>query len=159
MTVHVKYEKNKVLQALRYHFISRPEIKILLILVNVFAILSAVLLAFKLIRPFPFLISSFMWFILMITFWFLLPFIVYRRNSTFKETVDVTLRDSDILLETEQGKASWVYKKFQYFLETPHFFHLYINDKSFFLLPKACCTGDADIAEVREVLKNKVGKK
>ena len=98
MTVHVQYEKNKVLQALRYHFISRPEIKVLLILVNVFAILSAVLMALKLIRPFPFLISSFMWFVLMITFWFLLPFIVYRRTSTFKESVDVSFRESDILL-------------------------------------------------------------
>ena len=159
MTVHVQYEKNKVLQALRYHFISRPEIKVLLILVNVFAILSAVLMALKLIRPFPFLISSFMWFVLMITFWFLLPFIVYRRTSTFKELVDVSFRESDILLETENGHANWAYNKFQYYLETPHFFHLYINDKSFFLLPKASCTGDAEIPEVRDVLNNKIGKK
>ena len=159
MTVHVKYEKNKVLQALRYHFISRPEIKVLLILVNVFAILSAILMAFKLIRPFPFLISSFLWFLLMITFWFLLPLIVYRRTSTFKEKVDVTFRESDILLETEQGYANWAFNKFRYFIETPHFFHLYINDKSFFLLPKACCTDDAGIPDVRDVLNNKIGKK
>jgi hypothetical protein len=159
MTVHVQYEKNKVLQALRYHFISRPEIKVLLILVNVFAILSAVLMAFKLIRPFPFLISSFMWFALMITFWFLLPVIVYRKSSTFKETVDLTFREGDILLETDQGYANWAYKKFQYYLETPHFFHLYINDKSFFLLPKASCTNDADIPVVRDILNNKIGKK
>lgn len=159
MTVHVSYEKNKVLHALRYHFISRPEIKVLLILVNVFAILSAFLMGFKLIRPFPFLISSFMWFMLMITFWFLLPRLVYRRTTTFKEKVDVSFRESDILLETEQGYANWPYKKFQYYMETPHFFHLYINDKSFFLLPKANCIGDADTANVREVLNNKIGKK
>lgn len=159
MTVHVSYEKGKVLQALRYHFISRMEIKVLLILVNVFAILAAVLLALRFIGPVPFLVSSFMWFVLMITFWYLLPLIIYRRNSTFRESVDVTFRDTDILLETEQGRATWLYKNFQYFLETPHFFHLYINDKSFFLLPKANCTGDADTRLVRERLNNKIGKK
>ena len=159
MTVHVIYDKSKVLQALRYHFISRMEIKLLLILVNVFAIFSAVLVALKLIRPFPFLISSFMWFILMITFWYLLPAMVYKRNTTFKEQVDVTFREADILLETNQGYTNWAYKKFQYYLETPHFFHLYINDKSFFLLPKANCIGNADTVLVRAQLDNKIGKK
>lgn len=159
MTVHVNYDKSKVVQALRYHFISRMEIKLLLILVNVFAILAAILMAFKLIRPFPFLLSSFMWFILMVTFWYLLPGLVYRRTATFKEQVDVTFRDADILLETSQGYTNWAYNKFQYYMETPHFFHLYINDKSFFLLPKAYCTGDADTILVREQLDNKIGRK
>jgi hypothetical protein len=159
MTVHVNYDKSKVLQALRYHFISRMEIKILLILVNVFAIFSAILMGFKLIKPMPFLVSSCMWLVLMITFWYLLPAIVYGRNTTFKEHVDVSFRDGDILLETNKGYANWAYKKFQYYLETPHFFHLYINDKSFFLLPKANCTGEADTISVREMLDNKIGKK
>ena len=35
------YDKGKVIQALRYHFITRREIKVMMILVNVFAILSA----------------------------------------------------------------------------------------------------------------------
>ena len=56
MELNIKYEKSKVLQALRYHFISRREIKIMMILVNVFALFAAVLYAFKLISPLPFLI-------------------------------------------------------------------------------------------------------
>ena len=159
MTLHIKYDKNKTLQALRYHFISRSEIKILLILVNVFAILSAVLLGFKLIQPLPFLISSFMWFVLMITFWFLLPRLVYRRSATFKEEIDFTFRDQDLLLETERGYTNWAYKKFQYYLETPYFFHLYINDRSFFLLPKDACTTENTTEEVRKVLDEKIGRK
>jgi hypothetical protein len=159
MTIHVIYEKSKVLQALRYHFISRIEIKVLLILVNVFAILAAILLAIKLIHPFPFLISSLLWFVLMITFWYLLPQLVYKRSSTFKEKIDVSLRDKDILLETERGYTNWAYTKFQYYIETPHFFHLYINDKTFFLLPKDACVGEADTINVRELLSNKIGKK
>ena len=73
------YNKQKVIQALRYHFISRREIKVMIILVNVFAILSAGLFYFKKISPFAFLISSVLWFSLMIIFWFLLPYMVYKR--------------------------------------------------------------------------------
>lgn len=159
MTVRISYDKNKVLQALRYHFISRNEIKILLILVNVFAILSAALYAFKIIRPQPFLMGSVLWFLLMLTFWFWLPRMVYRRSATFKEEIDLTFRDQDILLETSRGYTHWNYNKFQYYIESPYFFHLYINDKSFFLIPKDACTGDADTIEVRRMLNDKIGRK
>ena len=37
------YNKKQIIQGLRYHFISRREIKLMMILVNVFAIGSAVL--------------------------------------------------------------------------------------------------------------------
>jgi hypothetical protein len=43
MTIHFTYEKSKVIQALRYHFITRPELRIMIIIVNVFALLSATL--------------------------------------------------------------------------------------------------------------------
>ena len=46
MTIYFGYEKAQVIQALRYHFISRKEIRLMLILVNVFAIASIVLYAF-----------------------------------------------------------------------------------------------------------------
>jgi len=43
MIIHFQYDKKQVMSALRHHFISRPEIKILLIIVNLFTILSAIL--------------------------------------------------------------------------------------------------------------------
>ncbi|TAD89999.1 MAG: YcxB family protein, partial [Bacteroidetes bacterium] len=73
MTIQIHYDKNKTLQALRYHFISKMDVKVLLILVNVFAIFSAALFALKMIGAMPFLISSCLWFVLMLVFWFLLP--------------------------------------------------------------------------------------
>jgi Na+/H+ antiporter NhaA len=60
------YNKPKVIQALRYHFISRREIKLLMIFVNVFAIASAALFYFKQISALAFLVSSLLWFVLMI---------------------------------------------------------------------------------------------
>lgn len=37
------YEKNKVIQGVRYHFVQDRAVKILVILINVFAIVSAAL--------------------------------------------------------------------------------------------------------------------
>ena len=56
MTVQFGYDKKQVIQALRYHFLMRREIKVLLILKNVFAITSAILFAMKKIQTISFLI-------------------------------------------------------------------------------------------------------
>ena len=47
MSIEVSYQKAQVLEALRYHFIKQPEIKTLMIVVNVYAILTGVLLFLK----------------------------------------------------------------------------------------------------------------
>lgn len=159
MHLHIQYDKGKVLQALRYHFISRQEIKILLIVVNVFAILSAGLFAFNVVRAFPFLISSLLWFSLMLTFWFWLPRMVYRRSATFKEDILMRLGDHEMTLETEKGYMHWAYQKFAYFIESPFFYHLYINDKSFFLIPKDACTSGEDLQALRQLLEAKIGRR
>jgi Zn-dependent protease with chaperone function len=159
MKISIVYDKAKTQQALRYHFISRNEVKILLILVNVFAVFSAGLYAFKVIRPTPFLLSSLLWFLLMLTFWFWLPRMIFNRSATFKDRIDLTLRDDDILLETERGFTTWSYKKFRYYMESPNFFHLYIDDKTFFMIPKDACEGEADTVAVRRRLDEKIGRK
>ena len=69
MIIHFEYEKKQVMNALRYHFISRPEIKILLVVVNLFTILSAILFYMHKIQPLSFLLFSLLWFILLLTFW------------------------------------------------------------------------------------------
>src|SRR5688572_21359286 len=130
------YDKRKVLQALRYHFISRKEIKILMIFVNVFALFSAALFFFKKISPLAFLISSALWFSLMILFWFLLPLIIYKKAETFKDTFRVLLDQNEFGIENERGGRSWKWKEFSTWVESPHFYHLYFNSRSFFIIPK-----------------------
>ncbi|MES2775262.1 MAG: YcxB family protein [Bacteroidota bacterium] len=159
MKIHISYDKPKVLQALRYHFISRTEIRILLIVVNVFAVLAAVLFYSKTISPLAFMVASFLWFTLMLTFWFWLPRTIYKRSATFQEKIDMDFQDRGILLETSRGVAEWPYNRFQYFIESPNFFHLYINDKSFFIVPKDACVEETDTVEVRKLLIDKIGRK
>jgi hypothetical protein len=159
MTIHFSYDKNKVIQALRYHFISRPEIRLMIILVNVFALTSAALFYFKKISSASILIFSFLWFVLMISFWFILPGLVYRRASTFRDHFFMHFTDEGFELGNERGSKSWPWKSLSTYMETPYFFHLYFDSKSFFLVPKDGFGGTEEITQLRELLKNKIGKK
>ncbi len=152
------YEKNKVVQALRYHFISRPEIKVMIIIVNVFAFGSAALFFFHKVSPMAFKISSLMWFFLMILFWFILPLTIYKKERTFKDEFVASLSDTEFTIANERGQRSWAWSQFSTWLETPYFFHLYFNSRSFFLVPKSAFEGDA-LYEARKILKEKILKK
>lgn len=151
------YDKNKVIQALRYHFITRREIKIMMILVNVFAILSAGLFFFKKISPFAFLISSVLWFALMILFWFLMPYLVYRKAETFRDRFRAILADDLFRIENERGGRNWNWSEFSTWIESPHFYHLYFNSRSFFIVPKDAFEGD-DVHEARNIFREKIPK-
>jgi hypothetical protein len=151
------YNKPKVIQALRYHFITRREIKIMIILVNVFAILSAALFFFKKVSPFAFLVSSVLWFVLMITFWYLLPGMVYKKAPTFKDRLKATLGNEEFRIENERGGRSWPWTDFSSWIESPHFFHLYFNSRSFFIVPKEAFEGD-DVHEARRMFREKIVK-
>ena len=146
-----------MIQALRYHFISRGEIKVLMLVVNVFAILSAGLFYFRKISPLAFLVSSALWFSLMILFWYLLPTIIYRKERTFKDRFRVTLGNNEFSIENERGGRSWNWSEFSTWLESPHFYHLYFNSRSFFIIPKEAFPGD-EVHEARRIFAAKIKK-
>ena len=159
MTIEFSYDKRQVLQALRYHFMTRPEIRLMVILVNVFALFSASLFFFKKVTPFAFLISTFLWFSLMISFWFVLPGLVYRRAATFRDHFTMNFEDEKFSLGNERGGRSWPWKALSTFVESPHFFHLYFDSRSFFLVPKSGFRNNDEIYELRKLLKQKISKK
>jgi hypothetical protein len=159
MTVQFGYDKKQVIQALRYHFLMRPEIKILLVLINVFAITSAVLFAMKKIQPVSFLIFSFLWFLLMLVIWRILPGSIYRRSLTFQDHFIMHLDEENVILETTKGSKGWPWTKFSYFIESPYFFHLYFDPRSFFLVPKDAFESITTLQDARELLRKKLGKK
>ena len=158
MTIYFGYEKGQVMQALRYHFISRREIKIMLILVNVFALLSITLYALKKITPLAFLTGSFLWIVLMVSFWFILPILVYRRTTTFRHQFSMRFEENDFTLSHEKGSKSWSWTALKEFIESPHFFHLYFDSRSFFLVSKSGCKDTDEIHELRKLIQTKVKK-
>lgn len=155
MQHHFSYNKRKVIQALRFHFIKRNEVRILIILVNVFALMSAILFYSKKIRPEPFLLGSFIWLMLMASFWYFLPNSVYKKAATFQDSFTINFNDLEIKLENNRGEMHWDWKQFSHFFESPHFFHLYFDEKSFFIVPKDDMS-DAFRHELRALLKKHI---
>jgi hypothetical protein len=158
MTIHFSYEKKSVLQALRYHFLSRPEIRIMIILVNVFALCSLLLFYFKKILPPAFIVGSMLWFVLMISFWFILPGVVYRRASTFKDHFTMNFNAAGFDLGNERGSRSWAWTELSKTMETPCFFYFYFNATSFFLIPKGAFENADSVQELRNLVREKVKK-
>ena len=107
MQFSFSYEKKKVIQALRYHFISRREIKVMMILVNVFAITAAILFYSQKIRPEPFLLGSLIWIAMMGGVWYILPYSIYKNASTFKENFIIAFTDENIQLDNERGYVTF----------------------------------------------------
>ncbi|HEY5408304.1 MAG TPA: YcxB family protein [Ginsengibacter sp.] len=149
------YSKPKVLQALRYHFITRKEIKIMVILVNVFAIVAACFYFFKKVSAYAFLGSSCLWFCLMVSFWYILPNLIYRKSKTFKDRLKVSFEPQHMFIENERGSRSWPWTDFSTMMESPYFFHLYFDSRSFFIIPKDAFEIDK-LGEVRKFLKEKI---
>jgi YcxB-like protein len=158
MTIHFGFEKKQVIQALRYHFISRPEIRLMLILVNVFALASITLYAFHKITPFAFLVGSGLWLVLMISFWFVMPGIVYKRAETFRHHFTMHFDADTFTVAHEKGSRTYPWTSLSSFIESPFFFHLYFDSRSFFLVPKSGCSDKDEVFELRQILKEKIRK-
>lgn len=156
MKIQFGYEKKQVLDALRNHFFSRSEIRILVILVNVFAILSAVLFYFKMIQPVAFLIFSLLWFLLWLTIRVILPASIYKRSQTFKDEFALEMTQEGVLLQTDRGQQHWPWTAFSQFKETLYFFHLYFDNRSFFLVPKDAFKDITETQEARQLLRDKI---
>lgn len=160
MTIDFSYEKGQVMQALRYHFISKPEIRIMIILVNVFALASILLYSFNTITAFAFLIGSLLWIVLMISFWFVLPMMVYRRAETFQHSFSMDFGNEQFTLRHANGGGrSWDWNRLSFFMESPHFFHLYFDSRSFLLVPKSGMKNSDEVQELRHLLGEKVRRK
>jgi len=155
MQLSFSYNKKKVIQALRYHFISKREIKLVMILVNVFAITSAVLFYFKKIRPEPFLLGSVIWILLMLSIWYILPYTIYRREQTFKESFTMFFGNNNVTLQSSQGHVDWPWQRFLKYIESPNFFHLYFTTQSFFIIPKDEMSDDFR-HDLRQLLQEKI---
>jgi hypothetical protein len=159
MVLKVTYEKKAVLQALRYHFLSRREMKVMMILVNVFALFAAILYGYKMISPLPFIMSSVLWICMMIAFWVWLPAVIYKKSKTFKDEFEVSIEENHFFILTDSGRKGWAWREFSNFYETPGFFHLYFDNKTFFLLPKNAFENKDSLEEARKIMKGSIQAK
>ena len=129
----------------------------MIIVVNLFAIFAAILYFTGKVSPLAFLLSSTLWFTLMVAFWFVLPYIIYRRSSTFKDRFKVGFEEQHLFLENDRGSRSWPWKDFSSFVESVNFFHLYFNSRAFFLIPKSAFDR-SDLKDITNFLKEKINR-
>ena len=155
----VAYHKSEVLQALRYHFIRKSEVRVMIVLINVFALLSMGLFATGLASPLPFLTGTALWLFLMLAIWTGMPAAVYRRNRTFRDSFIVRLEDSHLFLKREGGSRTWAWREFSHYYETPGFFHLCFGEQGFLLLPKASIPGPEGVSQARRIIGAVVPKR
>jgi hypothetical protein len=127
-------------------------------MVNIFAITSAILFYLKKIRPEPFLLGSTIWLLLMVSVWYFLPYTIYKKASTFKDVFKIDFSEGGVHLENPKGYVDWQWNRFSHWIETPHFFHLYFDAKSFFLVPKDNINND-ETHSLRKLLSEKIGEK
>jgi len=132
MQLRFSYDKKKVLQALRYHFIWQPEMRVLLVVILVFDAATAVLYFIGKIRPEPFLLGSCIWLLFIVSFWYILPNSIYKRALTFQDNFVMTFKDEYIILENVRGAVNWGWQQFTKFTESPNFFHLYFSPQIIF---------------------------
>lgn len=150
----VHYKKPQVVQALRYHFMKQSEIKTLMIVVNVYAIATGILLFLKKIRPELFLLGSILWIILLLLFWYAMPALFYKKAELFKQDWTFSFTPTEANLYANAGSAAWTWNELTHYFESPYFFHFYFGPKTFFLIPKENLPFDAQ-QEIRALLKHK----
>lgn len=127
----------------------------MMILVNVFAVVSAILLYSKRIRPEPFLLGSFVWLLMMSSVWYILPYTIYKRATTFKDHFTLDVNEDEMKLDNTKGYSLMRWIDFNKYFESPHFFHLYFNERSFFLIPKDNID-KASLLELRKIIGLKI---
>lgn len=155
----VEYRRSEVLQALRYHFIRKPEVRVMIVLVNAFALVSIGLFAAGLASPLPFLTGTVLWLFMMAAVWRWMPAAVYRRNRTFRDSFTVRLEGSHLFLTREGGSRTWAWREFSHYYETPGFFHLCFGEQGFLLLPKAGMPGPEGVTQARRIIGAEVPKR
>ncbi len=155
MTISYSYDKLKVLQALRYHFINKKDIRLLLIAANVLALVAGILFFVHKIPPTIFVLSSLLWIVLMVVFWLLMPRLIYAKTRSFKDNFITQISPEAVTLQQEQGSRTWYYNQFTHWFESPHFFHLYVAANSFFILPKESFDA-AQLTQVRSLFKQHI---
>ena len=128
----------------------------MMVLVNVFAIISAALFVFKLVSPLAFLVSSALWFLLMLAFWFLLPNMIYKKSPTFRDRFRAVISEAAFTIENERGSRSWQWNEFYSWTESPYFFHVYFSQRSFLIIPKEAFKLE-ELNSVRQLLNKQIG--
>ena len=96
----------------------------------------------------------------MISFWFVITWLLFTGvATTFKDDFSMSFEDHGFSLGMKEVHAHWPWTALSTFLESPHFFHLYFDSRSFFLVPKSGFRSSDEVFELRQLLKEKIRRR
>lgn len=153
MHIQFRYNREDVINALRFHFMQRGEIKVFR---NTFAILLLATIAgyvFRLVNVSALVGIIAMVLLICCVFWFMLPISIYNKSLTFKENIRLGYNEEGLMIGTAMGERPQSWNSFSQIVETPTFFFLYRDKKSFFLVPVDAFETDEAIGSFRSLLK------
>lgn len=155
MDLRFQYDKQEVINALRFHFMNRPEMKLFKVILMLMVLFAFAGYWMKIVTL-QMLIWIFLLFIvLVLVFWYILPYSVYRKARTFREpAISLHWTDEGITIGTQRGESSLSWNRFHQVLETKHFFYLYSSNKSFFLIPTHAFANREERIAFSELLQN-----
>jgi len=158
MHLEFSYNKEEVLNALRYHFMQRGEIKVFRN--TLFTLLAFALAgyAFKIVTIGALIGIAGMVLLIGIAFWFLLPVSIYNKAATFKDDIHLKYSEEGIIISTRtsehQRLLSW--STFTRVVEAKNFFFLYRGKKNFFLVPTSAFQSEDAQKEFSQLANKKI---
>lgn len=153
MEISFRYDKTAVINALRFHFLHRPETKVLRILFVVLFLLG--LWGYmKGFFPYSVVVVIFIGIILLtLVLYYVLPNVIYNKARTFREpSITLQYNDDGLSIGTHVGAHRVLWQSFSRVLETNDFYYLYRNSNTFFLIPSDAFENDAVRNDFSELL-------
>lgn len=147
------YKKEEVINALRFHFLRRGEIRVFRNTLIILLLATVIGYVFRLVNFNAMLGIVVMMVILGWAFWYLLPVSTYNKAATFRDSIRLRYNDEGMAIYTGQGERSMSWRNFSQIVETQSFFFLYRDKRTFFLIPTSAFENDEARSQFSELMQ------
>ncbi len=147
------YKKEEVINALRFHFLRRGEIRVFRNTLIVLLLATVIGYVFRVVNFNAMLGIVVMMVILGWAFWYLLPVSTYNKAATFRDSIRLRYNDEGMAIYTGQGERSMSWRNFSQIVETQSFFFLYRDKRTFFLIPTSAFENDEARSQFSELMQ------
>lgn len=136
MHLEFSYKKNEVLNALRYHFLHRGEVRVFQITLLIFVLFTITGYLLHVVNRNALAGVTGMTMLIVWAFWYVLPVSTYNKAATFQDSIRLRVNEDGLTISTSDGGDRSVgWQRFSQVVETSKFIYLYRDKKSFFLIP------------------------
>lgn len=157
MQVSFHYNKPEVINALRFHFLNKGETRAFQVVMGLLVLFAFAGTMMNMVTK-PTLIAILIVLLIIITaFWYILPFSIYNKAATFKDSIRLQCNEEGMTIGTRIGQRQVLWQNFNKVVETRDFFYLYRDKKSFFLIPTAAFPDETAKKDFSDLLKSKFG--